>query len=402
MTVSTDNELEFAEFGIEDAVIIAQPGTICVVEDNAVNRVNMVRCLERDGFTVISATDGAQGLALIRREQPDLVLLDLFMPGLDGRQVLECMKNDPQLQHIPVIVVSSVAEVDTVVQCIALGADGTTVGSGRVILASGDVAVGPAENLDAVVVAKGDAEIAGQVATVVVLDGNVALMGSAIVGDILDVGGTISLGPGTTVQGDIWTVGATVEQGPSAVVQGSIGSFETQLAGLGVVLVPFLILLSIGAGLVGIVAALLVAALAARQVRRAEEVIRRQPGRTLGVGILGVLVPPILAVLLMVTVVGIPLGLTFLFVAWPAVGLAGYLVAAIFIGDAVVAQLRAGAVEERPYLAAILGVLVLAIAGIVPFVTAIASLFGLGAVLLTGWRVWRHETAMQVGAGAAV
>ncbi|MHB0939676.1 MAG: hybrid sensor histidine kinase/response regulator [Armatimonadota bacterium] len=123
MTISTENELEFGSFGIEDAEIIAQPGTICVVEDNAVNRVNMVRCLERDGFTVISAVDGAQGLALIRREMPDLVLLDLFMPGLDGRQVLECMKNDPHLQHIPVIVVSSVAEVDTVVQCIALGAD---------------------------------------------------------------------------------------------------------------------------------------------------------------------------------------------------------------------------------------------------------------------------------------
>ena len=123
MTISTENELELTTFGLEDAELPAQPGTICVVEDNAVNRVNMVRTLEHAGFTVISAVDGAQGLALIRRELPDLVLLDLFMPGLDGRQVLECMKNDPRLQHIPVIVISSAAEVDTVVQCIALGAD---------------------------------------------------------------------------------------------------------------------------------------------------------------------------------------------------------------------------------------------------------------------------------------
>jgi hypothetical protein len=104
---------------------------------------------------------------------------------------------------------------------------------------------------------------------------------------------------------------------------------------------------------------------------------------------------------MMFTVIGIPLGLTFLFVAWPAVGLAGYLVAAIFIGDVVVAQLRAGAIEDRPYLAAIVGVIVLAIVGIVPFVSAIASLFGLGAVLVTAWSVWRREPATHATGGAA-
>ncbi len=216
---------------------------------------------------------------------------------------------------------------------VALAADGSTAGTGRVVMASGDVTVGPDESLDAVVVANGTATIAGQVDAVAVFDGDVVLTGNASVGGILAVGGTVVLGPGTTVHGDVWTVGATVQRDPAAVVDGTIGSFETQLAALGLVLVPLLVLFSVGAGLVGIVGALVVAALAARQVRMAEAVIRRRPGTALGVGILGVLVPPILAVAMMVTVIGIPLGLTFLLVAWPAVAL---LAAAIFIsrGDA--------------------------------------------------------------------
>jgi hypothetical protein len=284
---------------------------------------------------------------------------------------------------------------------VAFAADGTTSGTGRVIISSGDVQVGPEEQLDAVVVAKGTAEIAGRVDTVAVLDGDVVLTGSASVQDILDVGGTVTLGPGTTVHGNVWTVGATVEQDPAATVEGTIGSLETQLATLGALLVPFFVLISIGVGLVAIVGALVVAALASRQIRSAEDVIRRRPGTALGVGILGVLVPPFIAVLMMATVVGIPLGLTFLFVAWPAVGLAGYLVAAIFIGDAVVARMRSGLVEDRPYLASVLGVVILAVAGIVPFVSAVASLFGLGAVVVTAWSVWRREPTSTAAAGAA-
>lgn len=284
---------------------------------------------------------------------------------------------------------------------VASAADGTTTGTGRVIVSSGDVTVGPAEQLDAVVVANGTATIAGQVDTVAVFDGDVVLTGDASVQNILDVGGTVTLGPGTTVHGNVWTVGATVERDPAAIVEGTIGSLETQLAALGALLVPLLVLVSIGAGLVAIVGALVVAALASRQIRTAEDVIRRRPGTALGVGILGVLVPPFVAVLMMVTVVGIPLGLTFLFVAWPAVGLAGYLLAAIFIGDAIVARMRGGVVEDRPYLASVLGVVVLAVAGIVPFVSAIASLFGLGAVVVTAWDVWRREPAPDALAGAA-
>jgi hypothetical protein len=279
----------------------------------------------------------------------------------------------------------------------ALAADGGSLPkTGRVIIATGDVSVPSGEQADAVIVTNGTADIAGQVNTVLVLDGDAVLTG-ATVETVVAVGGTVQLNAGTTVLGDVWTAGATVEQDPSAVVQGTVGSLDTQLATLGVLLVPILFLVSIGIGLVAIVAALVLAGLAARQVREAEDVIRRRPGTAIGAGILGVLVPPLLAGLMMITVIGIPLALAFLFVAWPAVAFAGYLVAAIFVGDALVGRMRGGAIEERPYLAAILGVLVLAVAGIVPFVGAVASLFGLGALIVLGWEVWRGGALQSAG-----
>jgi len=123
VTVSTENEIPIIQYGDGEVEKPKKPGMICVVEDNAVSRVSIVRHLERDGFTVISAVDGVQGLALIRGALPDVVLLDIFMPGMDGRQVLECLKADELLKHIPVIMVSAATEIETVVRCISLGAE---------------------------------------------------------------------------------------------------------------------------------------------------------------------------------------------------------------------------------------------------------------------------------------
>lgn len=265
--------------------------------------------------------------------------------------------------------------------------DDTLPHTGRAIFVVGDVAVPAGEQADAVFVAGGTADISGTVNALFVVDGDASLVG-ATVGTVTVVHGTVTLGPGSHVLGDVWTLDATVQRDPSAVVDGSVGGLEERFANAAVILVPVFILMTIGVAVVGLVAALILAALAARQVRTAGDVIRYEPGKALGVGILGVLVPPVVAVLLMFTIVGIPLALAFLFLAWPAVGFVGYLVAAIFVGDAIVARIR-GRREERPYLASVLGVIVLAVVGVVPFVTAVASLFGLGAVVLVGWRVWR-------------
>lgn len=66
--------------------------------------------LERKGFEVLGAVGGKEGLEVIRREMPDLILLDLMMPGVDGWEVFRQMRADEQLKDIPVIVVTAKAQ----------------------------------------------------------------------------------------------------------------------------------------------------------------------------------------------------------------------------------------------------------------------------------------------------
>jgi adenylate cyclase len=98
-------------------------GRILVVDDDPLNRRLLTRSLERDGHVVASADDGVRALEALAAEGPDVVLLDILMPGLDGFGVLERMKADPDLRHIPVIMISGVEETESIVRCIEMGAD---------------------------------------------------------------------------------------------------------------------------------------------------------------------------------------------------------------------------------------------------------------------------------------
>ncbi len=80
------------------------------IEDDA-EMIELVRLiLGRRGFDVIGAAGGWEGLDIMRREQPDLVLLDLMMPEMDGWEVFQQMKSDEALRHIPVIVITAKAQ----------------------------------------------------------------------------------------------------------------------------------------------------------------------------------------------------------------------------------------------------------------------------------------------------
>ena len=98
-------------------------GRLLVVDDNEMNRDMLSRRLERQGHRVAIAENGRQALEMIRAEPFDLMLLDIMMPEMNGYQVLEQLKADPALRHIPVIMISAVDEVESVVRCIELGAD---------------------------------------------------------------------------------------------------------------------------------------------------------------------------------------------------------------------------------------------------------------------------------------
>ena len=99
-------------------------GRALVVDDSAVNRRLLVRHLEQLELGTEEAENGLEALARLRTPDAafDLVLLDVMMPELDGYQTLEAMKADPSLRHLPVLIVSGVEELDSVVRCIELGA----------------------------------------------------------------------------------------------------------------------------------------------------------------------------------------------------------------------------------------------------------------------------------------
>jgi len=100
-----------------------QTGTVLVVDDNEVNRDMLSRRLERQGHTVRLAGNGRHALAMLQSEPVDLVLLDILMPELDGFETLKQLKASDALRHTPVIMLSALDELDSVVRCIEAGAE---------------------------------------------------------------------------------------------------------------------------------------------------------------------------------------------------------------------------------------------------------------------------------------
>ena len=102
---------------------VHEPGYLLVVDDNKVNRILLARGLEGDGHKVEIAENGKQALDKLRKDDFDLVLLDIEMPEMNGYQVLETCLRDPELRDIPIIMTSSLDEIDSVVKCVELGAE---------------------------------------------------------------------------------------------------------------------------------------------------------------------------------------------------------------------------------------------------------------------------------------
>lgn len=111
------------ECGVEGHEPAAITGRILVVDDDTGNRETLCRRLERQGHTTAQAANGTEALARLRSEAFDLVLLDVIMPGIDGTATLREMKADRSLRALPVIMISALDELESVVRCIEAGAE---------------------------------------------------------------------------------------------------------------------------------------------------------------------------------------------------------------------------------------------------------------------------------------
>ena len=101
-----------------------EDAALLVVDDNEDNRYTLTQRLKRLGHANVTiAQNGREALALLRARPFDLVLLDIMMPELNGYQVLEQLKADEQLRHVPVIMISAVDEMESVIRCVELGAE---------------------------------------------------------------------------------------------------------------------------------------------------------------------------------------------------------------------------------------------------------------------------------------
>ena len=296
------------------------------------------------------------------------------------------------------LIVAAVAVLLGLAAPVALAAEPNQSSRSFVLSVDRDVDVPAGDHVDTLVVVRADATVEGSVDSIVVVDGTATLT-AATANSIVVVKGTADLQAGSQVE-DVRTYDGTVTRAADAVVTGSVRSFEANVAAFALLVIPLILVLFVGIGIAAIAAALLVAAFGARQVRHAESLISNETGTVLVAGLIGSFVLPILAFLVTITIVGAPIGLGALLIVLPALAFLGWIVAAIWVGDWILGR-SGGPRAERPYAAAVVGVIVLALAGIVPFVSAIATLFGFGALLLIAWRILRPPTPTVTSAGPA-
>jgi adenylate cyclase len=109
--------------GAERRAIQSEPGFILAVDDLQENRELVARNLSRSGHIVITAASGEEALRVLEQSDVDVVLLDLLMPGMDGREVLRRIKEHPDWRATPVIVISGNQDMDGIIECIEAGAD---------------------------------------------------------------------------------------------------------------------------------------------------------------------------------------------------------------------------------------------------------------------------------------
>ncbi len=96
---------------------------ILLVEDNEMNLDMLTRRLERRGFEILVAVDGAQGIEVVKQEMPDLILMDMSLPVMDGWEATRRLKADPKLRHIPIIALTAHAIAGDRERCLAAGCD---------------------------------------------------------------------------------------------------------------------------------------------------------------------------------------------------------------------------------------------------------------------------------------
>lgn len=263
-----------------------------------------------------------------------------------------------------------------------------------VINTGGDITFPAGQHADVLLVVNGTATIEGDAEAVYVFNGTANLIGSQT-GEIVAIQSHVTLDSGSVVDGNVRTIDSTVESAAGASVGGTVKDLASDLPGLAALVASALFLMYVAFVVSAIVAGLALAGLAGKQVREAGALITHEPVMTFAAGLVGLVGITMIGTIAIVTIIGAPLGIGILALVLPALLVAGYLVGGIWIGDMILARTSPAVVRERPYLAAVIGVAVLGLIGIVPFVGGVVILVGFGAIVLMMGRTLRRPTTSQ-------
>lgn len=265
--------------------------------------------------------------------------------------------------------------------------------TGALVRIDGDTTLASGETADVVMVIDGNAIIDGVVEDfLLVIDGDAIITGE-VRGNVTVVNGRLILRSGSTIE-DANLIESELEQDSGATVTGDIDRDSTWIfPSFGIASAIYFWL---AFAILMLVLALFFAAIGGSQLRRAAAALTREPAQTiLGAVIVWVGVP-ILGVLVLLTIVGIPLGLTILLFLLPLLWLLGYVVTATRIGQWITDRLNVSS-QGHPYLPALLGVLFLQVLTLVPIIgwiiVAFSGLWGAGALALIAWRAIRSRGA---------
>jgi CheY-like chemotaxis protein len=107
----------------------SHPKTILIIDDQPFFVTMQQNLLKQQGYRVLAATNGAEGLAWAKQHKPDLILLDIQMPGMDGFAVCEKLKQDEELRHIPVVILTATQDIKLNEKAFRAGAEITVLKS---------------------------------------------------------------------------------------------------------------------------------------------------------------------------------------------------------------------------------------------------------------------------------
>lgn len=265
------------------------------------------------------------------------------------------------------------------------------------IRVNGPVHVAAGETAQGVVVISDDALIEGTVDYLVVIDGDATISGT-VESQVYIVNGTVTLKDGANVAEEVLLYNADAVQEAGATVAGGVhdewGGF-TVTRGLWFGFWASMTVAVVAAGM-------LFAAFGGRQLQGAAETVTGHAGPTLLTALVLWVGVPVLAVFVMATVVGIPLGLGVLFFLLPALWFIGYLVAGAALGTAILRTRRTEA-TGHPYMAVLIGLLIFQVIVLIPFVGGLVAFFaglvGGGALLYRMWTAFRGTAEGRPAAG---